>query len=207
MQFTHGSGNARREPWSTPFDRGVPGTRTAGHAIMECAGSTGRKWLMNIISSRRLVAGLAAVALLAPFACCFAQSPQERVHHMSHQVMPFDMAKTIHVFRMTETGGVQRVEARNPDDAKQIELIRQHLKMEAERFGRGDYSDPARLHGADMPGLKELEAHPSGVKVAYQDLPAGGQITFETDDLHMLTAIHRWFGAQLSEHGADARAE
>jgi len=25
--------------------------------------------------------------------------------------------------------------------------------------------------------------------------------------LSILTAIHRWFGAQLSEHGADAKAE
>jgi hypothetical protein len=23
----------------------------------------------------------------------------------------------------------------------------------------------------------------------------------------LLTALHRWFGAQLSEHGADAKAE
>lgn len=30
---------------------------------------------------------------------------------------------------------------------------------------------------------------------------------FSTQDRHLLTAIHRWFGAQLSEHGADARAE
>ena len=32
-------------------------------------------------------------------------------------------------------------------------------------------------------------------------------ITFETKELGIITAIHRWFGAQLSEHGADARAE
>lgn len=30
---------------------------------------------------------------------------------------------------------------------------------------------------------------------------------FETRDLRLLTAIHRWFGAQLSEHGSDVRAE
>jgi len=148
-------------------------------------------------------------AWLLSFVCAtgFAESTQERVHHMSHQVMPFDMAGTIHVFRMTETGGVQRVQAKDPEDSRQIELIREHLKMEARKFARGDYSDPARLHGADMPGLRELEANPSGVKVSYQDLPDGGQIIYETDDIHLLTAIHRWFGAQLSEHGADARAE
>ena len=86
-------------------------------------------------------------------------------------------------------------------------LIRQHLSHEAEKFGRGDYSDPTTLHGADMPGLAELRANPSQVKVSYSELPAGAQLTFETKNLSMLTAIHRWFGAQLSEHGADARAE
>lgn len=58
-----------------------------------------------------------------------------------------------------------------------------------------------------MPGLKELEANASRIKVSYSKLPAGAQITFRTEDVHLLTAIHRWFGAQLSEHGADARAE
>jgi hypothetical protein len=58
-----------------------------------------------------------------------------------------------------------------------------------------------------MPGLAELQANPSAIEVSYNALPDGGQISFKTNDLRMLTAIHRWFGAQLSEHGADARAE
>jgi len=100
-----------------------------------------------------------------------------------------------------------RVIAKDPNESDQVVLIQQHLKHEAERFKRGDYSDPAMLHGKDMPGLKELEAGASGIKVSYEKLTAGAQIKFETTDLHLLTAIHRWFGAQLSEHGADARAE
>ena len=126
---------------------------------------------------------------------------------MSHHVMPFEMAKTIHIFKMTEFGGVMRVLARDPDDADQVTLIRQHLKHENQRFKKGDYADPAKLHGADMPGLAELQANPSAIEVSYNALPDGGQISFKTNDLRMLTAIHRWFGAQLSEHGADARAE
>jgi hypothetical protein len=58
-----------------------------------------------------------------------------------------------------------------------------------------------------MPGLRELQAGAAGVKVSYADLPSGAEITFETTDPRLLTALHRWFGAQLSEHGADARAE
>jgi hypothetical protein len=121
--------------------------------------------------------------------------------------MPFDMSKTVHIFKMTESGGIQRVVAKDPGAADQIALIRKHLQHEAESFRRGDYSDPAMLHGTDMPGLKELQSGASHIKVSYASFPAGAEITFETTDLRLLTALHRWFGAQLSEHGADARAE
>lgn len=165
---------------------------------------------MRLSTPRSTVLNLAnavAVLLLLGSPTVFAQTPQERVHQMSHNVMPFDMSKTMHIFKMTESGGVQRVVARDPSDSDQIALIKQHLKHEAERFQRGDYSDPAMLHGKDMPGLKELRAGASDIKVSYAELSAGAEITFKTADLHLLTAIHRWFGAQLSEHGADAKAE
>jgi hypothetical protein len=149
---------------------------------------------------------LAFVLLLAG-TVALAQSTQEQVHQMAHGVMPFDMSKTEHIFRMTETGGVQRVIARDPGALDQIALIRQHLRHEATRFQQGDYSDPAKLHGAAMPGLSELQAGASHIKVSYAPLPEGAEMTFETTDVHLLTALHRWFGAQLSEHGADARAE
>lgn len=165
---------------------------------------------MSMSMSMRAVFNLAkavAVLLLLSSSTVFAQTPQERVHQMSHSVMPFDMPKTVHIFKMTELGGVQRVITRDPSESDQVALIQQHLKHEAERFQRGDYSDPVMLHGTDMPGLKELRAGASGIKVSYAELSAGAEITFETTDLHLLTAIHRWFGAQLSEHGADAKAE
>ena len=150
---------------------------------------------------------MVAVLLLLGGSTVCAQTKQEHVHQMAHQVMPFDVSMTLHIFRMTESGGVQRVVARDPSDAAQVLLIRQHLKRETEKFQRGDYSDPAALHGTDMPGLKELQRGFSHIKVSYAEVPAGGAITFRTTDLPLLTAVHRWFGAQLSEHGADAKAE
>ncbi|MEP6939631.1 MAG: hypothetical protein ABI846_07695 [Rudaea sp.] len=136
------------------------------------------------------------------------ETPQEHVHHESANVMPFEMAKTLHVFRMTELGGEQRVIVRGgADRAAQIRMIREHLLKLRERFAAGDYGDPATLHGARMPGLGELRVGAARVHVGYADLPDGAALTFETRDPHLLTEIHRWFGAQLSEHGADAVAE
>lgn len=154
-----------------------------------------------------LIVKAAALVMLLNTPVSVAQTQQEHVHHMSHTVMPFEMSETIHIFKMTEEGGIQQVISKDADAAHQIMLIQRHLKHEAERFQRGDYSDPAKLHGQSMPGLKELQAKGAGINVSYTQMPLGGQITFETTNLHLLTAIHRWFGAQLSEHGADAKSE
>lgn len=126
------------------------------------------------------------------------------VHEMGTHVMPFSLEKTTHVFEMTERGGVQDVVVKDVADSTQIPLIRQHLAHEAMQFGQGDFGDPGSLHGADMPGLKELAAAAGRLKVSYEDLPNGGRIRYETDDPSLVTAVHRWFGAQLSDHGADA---
>jgi len=146
------------------------------------------------------IAGLLGV--LAPV--CFAQERQAMVHNMGGQVMPFDLSKTLHIFQMTESGGIQQVVIRNPADADQVPIIRQHLLHEAMLFRSGDYSDPTSIHGAEMPGVKDLTEGAAQVHIDYEPLPNGAQIVFSTSDLHLLTALHRWFGAQLSDHGADA---
>jgi hypothetical protein len=155
--------------------------------------------------SASLIVG-ATVGLLFLSGCLTPSqsSHQTMVHHMGSQVMPFDLGKTQHIFQMTESGGVQQVVAKDSNDAEQVALIRQHLQHEAMRFSAGDFSDPAALHGADMPGVRELAAGSAQIKIDYSDLSNGAQLTFATQDLHLITAIHRWFGAQLSDHGADA---
>jgi hypothetical protein len=105
---------------------------------------------------------------------------------------------------MTESGGVQQVMAKDPGDKAQIALIQQHLQHEVMRFSAGDFSDPTLLHGSDMPGVEELAGSATQLKIEYTALPNGAQITFTTQNLHLITAIHRWFGAQLSDHGSDA---
>jgi len=148
-----------------------------------------------------------ALALLAALcAPAWPQTTQEHVHSHAHAVMPFDVAKTVHIFRMTESGGVQRVVTRI-SDVQQADLVRQHLKQEALQFQHGNYADPARLHGAGMPGLAQLREGAARIKVTYRELPNGAELEFRTRDISLVTAIHRWFGAQLSEHGADAKAE
>ena len=121
-------------------------------------------------------------------------------------VMPFDLSATLHIFEDTVTGGVQRVVANDPEDLANIRLIRDHLRAEAELFAQGNFRDPSFLHGADMPGLAELEAAGEAglLEVSYEDLPDGGQVTYRSADLPTVVAIHLWFQAQVSDHGEHA---
>jgi hypothetical protein len=151
-----------------------------------------------------LVLGMWGALTLSACVTPAPSSRQEMVHGMGHEVMPFKMSATQHVFEMTESGGIQQVIARDPNDTAQIGLIRQHLHHEAMRFSSGDFSDPTALHGAEMPGLRELSAGAAQIEIDFSDLPNGAQLTFTTRDLRLITTIHRWFGAQLSDHGTDA---
>jgi hypothetical protein len=120
--------------------------------------------------------------------------------------MPFDLKQTQHVFDKTETGGVQQVIVREPGNSKQIELIRQHLTKISGEFSHGDFSDPEKIHGKEMPGLAALRtAKPGQLQVQYKELPKGAEIIYSTEDKALITAIHQWFDAQLADHGpADA---
>jgi hypothetical protein len=103
--------------------------------------------------------------------------------------MPFDLERTLHRFVTTAQGGVQSVVSKESDPT-QVALVREHLRSEAARFSRGDFSSPAAIHGADMSGLSTLAAAPGQVRVDYADLPAGGELRFTTSDPSLVQALH-----------------
>ncbi|MEX1247461.1 MAG: hypothetical protein WEA61_03170 [Anaerolineales bacterium] len=150
------------------------------------------------------ILGTLTVLFVAGWLTIPQSGPPAMIHNMGAGIMPFDLSLTTHIFEMTETGGIQQVIANDPGDSEQIALIQQHLQHEAMLFISGDFSDPASLHGDDMPGVRELSSAAGQVEVEYAALPDGAQITFSAQDIYLITAIHRWFGAQLSDHGSDA---
>ncbi len=120
-------------------------------------------------------------------------------------VMPFNLEQTTHVFSKTEKGGLQQVIVKDSSNAEQIKLIREHLSKISQEFRQGDFSDPAKIHGEDMPGLAELRtATPGQIKIVYKELPNGAEIDYSTDDTKLVKAIHQWFDAQLSDHARHA---
>jgi hypothetical protein len=155
----------------------------------------------------RLIA--TAILSLAITQAALAQpASPERLNEVTQRgmhVMPFDLKQTQHLFNKTETGGVQQVIVKDAGNSKQIELIRQHLMRISGEFNRGDFSNPEKIHGKDMPGLATLRtAKPGQLDIQYQALPNGAEITYSAEDKTLISAIHQWFDAQLADHGHDA---
>lgn len=116
------------------------------------------------------------------------------------QVMPFDLNATRHTFTKSDQGGVEEVVVIDQGDARNTELIRSHLQSESVEFRKGNYSDPAKIHGMDMPGLQELEAGASRVDVRYAEVPGGARITYASSDPVLIAALHAWFDRQTLDH-------
>lgn len=56
-----------------------------------------------------------------------------------------------------------------------------------------------------MPGLADLRAaKPGQIAIDYKDVKGGGQLTYKTGDPTLVAALHKWFDAQLADHGKDA---
>jgi hypothetical protein len=176
----------------------------------------------------KAISGIIAVAMLA--ASAFAQTANQpavdhsSMDHAAHlkmmqqaqreadvatrgkDVMPFSLEATTHHFSKSTHGGVQQVVAKDAKDSAQISLIRSHLKQIRGQFLKGEFSGPAHIHGQDMPGLAELkQAKPGQISIEYKDMKAGGQLTYRTADPRLVGALHKWFDAQLSDHGKDAK--
>lgn len=150
--------------------------------------------------------------MAASFLCLFTltaigapTSRQQEVAKKGAMVMPFNVHNSTHVFQKNSTGGIQQVVAKDPNDKDLIAAIRTHLEMEAERFGRGDYSDPMKIHGMAMPGVRYLShVKPGQIAITYRNVPGGAAVDYVGRDAATVDAIHKWFDAQLSDHGDDA---
>jgi len=157
-----------------------------------------------LIALAVVLAVIVTIGILYRSGMLATRSRQAEVAARGAQVMPFGLEQTTHVFQQLPDGGLQTVTANDPANTEQIALIQAHLQEEAVKFRRGDFGDPATIHGQDMPGLADLKAGATKIDVQYTALPDGGQIRYTTSDPALTMALHHWFAAQISDHGAHA---
>jgi hypothetical protein len=153
---------------------------------------------MQHLNNKATLIVSAILGLILTHAALAQPASPERLNEVTQRgmhVMPFDLKQTQHIFNKTETGGVQQVIVKDSNNSKQIELIRQHLTKISGEFSHGDFSNPEKIHGKEMPGQ---------LHVQYKELPDGAEIIYSAEDKTLITAIHQWFDAQLADHGPDA---
>jgi hypothetical protein len=156
--------------------------------------------------NKRVLAVAAAAIMLLPWSSYGADSArQAEVAGRGAGAMPFNLKATTHVFTKTAHGGVQRVVAKSAADQQQVELVRAHLHRIQDQFVNGDFSGPSHVHGAQMPGLAQLQAAEAGqISIDYREVAGGAELTYWISDPKLVSSLHAWFDAQLSDHGADA---
>ena len=131
---------------------------------------------------------------------------QHMIHMESPMVMPFNMNKVTHYFIKNNKGGILMIKTKDINDTTQAKLVQKHLKKECKLFSQADFRDPKSLHGKNMPGLKILSASKDKFIVEYKKLSNGAQLTFSSKEAEIIDAIHKWFDAQLKDHGTDAKS-
>lgn len=153
-----------------------------------------------------LLATMVAATISLPLAAYSDDAQrQAEVAQRGPDVMPFSLKDTTHFFTKSNHGGTQRVIAKDVSDPTQTRLVREHLRDIQGQFLQGDFSGPSHIHGNEMPGLSQLKAaQPGQLTIEYRELPGGAELTYQTSNSDLVSALHRWFDAQLSDHGADA---
>lgn len=155
----------------------------------------------------RLFCSVLLLCLLPLASACQQKEPASRQAEVAArglEVMPFDLERSTHIFEKIETGGRQQVVS-DDNDPDQIALIQSHLKEESQLFSEGNFRDPEMIHGEHMAGMHELQMAKDRIEIEYADLENGGQILYTSEDEALITAIHAWFDAQLSDHGHHAQ--
>ena len=182
---------------------------------MELLNGAGLRELYQCVFNGGFIVKNGALLSLSLIACCLApglplaadKMRQEIVAKRGADVMPFDLRATTHIFTKTRMGGIQRVIVKNSSDTVQIGLIRDHLRQITAQFSKGDFTGPTRIHGTAMPGLAELKAaQPGQIAIRYRELKTGAEIIYSSPNPGLVSALHRWFDAQLADHGHDAMA-
>lgn len=162
-------------------------------------------------SRARRVAPLALVAVAACVAPARGAAAQARpagdpafaaVQARGAAVMGVDQAASHHVFETLPDGGRIVLRRDDPTDAAAVATIRAHLRAVAAAFARGDFTDPRRVHGREVPGSAEMAARRTAIAYEVADVAGGGAVRIRTTDPAAVAAVHAFLAFQRDDHRA-----
>jgi hypothetical protein len=116
------------------------------------------------------------------------------------QAMGFSQTQTTHHFLLKKDGGVIQVEAKDPKDTRNRDLIRTHLTHISHAFASGDFSDPLAVHDKVPDGVPVLKLLKGEIQYTLEQTPQGGRVLIKTANPQALDAIHQFLRFQIREH-------
>lgn len=116
------------------------------------------------------------------------------------QAMGFDQDKAAHHFRLTESGGVIEVQAKDAADRATRDQIRKHLKGIAEEFSNGVFDKPVATHAEVPPGVAEMQRLKGAISYAFEETSTGARVRIRTTDARAVRAVHEFLRYQIKEH-------
>lgn len=150
-----------------------------------------------------------AAAVLAVLTLTLAalgqQSESSADHHTGmtsrgDQAMGFSHEKTTHHFRLFKDGGAIEVEANDPKDTDNRDMIRMHLTHIAKMFAAGNFDAPMFIHATNPPGVPAMIELRDQIHYHFEKMDSGARVTIQTANAKALAAIHDFLRFQISEH-------
>ncbi len=116
------------------------------------------------------------------------------------QAMGFSHEANMHHFLMFKDGGAIRVVPKDPKDADDLKMVRDHLKMIAGMFSAGDFRLPMFIHDTTVPGTQTMKKLKGEITYAYEEIPNGAQVRLTTKNPKALQAIYNFMRFQIKDH-------
>ena len=129
----------------------------------------------------------------------------QMMHHsmvMQHgeQAMGFSQTQTTHHFFLTKDGGVIQVEANDPKDTQNRDLIRTHLAHITQAFAAGDFADPLAVHDKYPDGVPVMQELKGDIHYTFEQTLNGGRVLIHTANSRALEAIYQFIRFQITDH-------
>ena len=116
------------------------------------------------------------------------------------KAMGFSQTATTHHFLVKKDGGIIQVEANDPQDTQNRDLIREHLTHISHAFAGGDFSDPLAVHDQVPDGVPVMQRLKGEIWYTFEETPRGGRVVIKTANPQALDAIHDFLRFQVREH-------
>jgi len=148
-------------------------------------------------------------ALLISLGCIQASTQQtsstdsehfKNVDKRGDSAMGFSHEMTSHHFLLFKDGGAIEVETDNPNDAANMEAIRDHLAKVAGMFSQGDFQLPMLIHATVPPGVDTMKRLKNEITYMVEITQKGARVRIRTENSEALQAIHEFLRFQITDH-------